>query len=130
MVGHEHPCVDAPPGHFAGLGQGFEEKPPVIVIAVNGLTAIPPGHDVIKGAGDFDADASGHGSFLSPCPFPVTNDCLTPSFPTTTTVQNNRQNPARAWLVEGFQGRFEGFADWVDHFEHRNAVQNKRQRIL
>jgi hypothetical protein len=38
--GVENPCVDAPAGALARLGQDVEEKPAIIVVAADGLATI------------------------------------------------------------------------------------------
>jgi hypothetical protein len=47
--------MNPPAGHRAGLGQGGEEKPTVVVVMENGLTLVTTGHHVVKSAGKFKA---------------------------------------------------------------------------
>ena len=47
-------------GALAGLGQGGEEKPAVVVVMENGLTPVATRHHVVKSAGKFKAEAAWH----------------------------------------------------------------------
>ena len=60
MIAQQHPAVDTPARHRAGLAQGLEKKTPVRLIVEDGFAAIAARHDVVKGSGILDADAARH----------------------------------------------------------------------
>jgi hypothetical protein len=57
--------MDAPAGHFAGLGHGFEEEPPVVIVAKDEFAPVSPRHHVIERAGVLDSNAPRHRALLS-----------------------------------------------------------------
>jgi hypothetical protein len=52
--------MNPPAGHPAGLGQGGEEKPAVVVVMENGLAPVTTRHDVVKGTWKFDSEIARH----------------------------------------------------------------------
>ena len=55
VIAHQHPSMNPPAGHRAGVGQGGEEKPAAVVVMENGLTPVTTRHHVVKSAGKFNA---------------------------------------------------------------------------
>jgi hypothetical protein len=49
-----------PTGHRAGLGEGGEEKPAVIVVMEDRLAPVAPRHHLVKGTGKFNAQTPWH----------------------------------------------------------------------
>jgi hypothetical protein len=60
VITHEHPSVDQPTSALAGLRQGMEKEPPVVIIQEDVIAAIPPSHDMIKRTRKLHSHTSGH----------------------------------------------------------------------
>ena len=60
MIAHETIRMDLPAGLGAGFAEGGQESAMVEVILEDGLAAVATVHDVVDGAGIFDAEFTGH----------------------------------------------------------------------
>lgn len=60
MVGHETPGMCLPAGFAAGLGEGFQEPHPILIVQKDGFAPVAPVHDVVNGPGILNAKFASH----------------------------------------------------------------------
>jgi hypothetical protein len=65
MISHETKGMELPAGLVTGFAEGMEEAAPILVIFEDRFAAVPPIHQMIDGAGELDAQRSGHGPSTS-----------------------------------------------------------------
>ena len=76
MIAHQHTGMDPPPCARAGLAEGFQKAPPVLIVLENRLAPVSAVENVINGSLLFNACFAGHcfARFLSNRPPPARAD--------------------------------------------------------
>ena len=64
MIGHEAQGMNLPASFAADFGQGVQEKIAVLIVMKDGFAVVTAVHDVVNGAGIFQAKLSGHAGIL------------------------------------------------------------------